>query len=98
MSFILASVQVERKAKLKRKLALLIKQRKIDVEETRRCTEFLLRAKAIYCKQRFENARQDERKKWLQRKAKASAEAQSSWRTPELKSVAAHPGIVRLFE
>ena len=31
MSFILASVQVERKAKLKRKLALLIKQRKIDL-------------------------------------------------------------------
>ncbi len=99
MSFILASVQVERKAKLKRKLALLIKQRKIDLEETRRCTEFLLRAKAIYCKQRFENARQDERKKWLQRKAKASAEAQSSWRTPSVtaQSIVAHQGMVRLF-
>jgi hypothetical protein len=96
MSSILSSVQLERKAVLKRKRALLIKQHKIDMEETRRCTEFLLRAKTIYCKQRFENARQDERQKRLLWRAKASAaEAQSSGRTPEL-NIAAPPGLVRL--
>jgi hypothetical protein len=101
MSTILCSAQVQRKAMLKRKRALLIKQHKIDMEETRRCTEFLLRAKAIYCKQRFEYARKDERQKWLVRRAKAFAEAQSSGRTPELKPMAAPqlpllPGMVRL--
>jgi hypothetical protein len=98
MSSILSSVQVERKAILKRKRALLIRQQKIDMEETRRCTEFLMRAKTIYLKQRFENARKDvkdERQTLLLRRAKASAEAQLSGRTPELKPMAAPPDTVR---
>jgi hypothetical protein len=98
MSSILSSVQAERKAILKRKRALLIRQQKIDMEETRRCTEFLMRAKTIYLKQRFENARKDvkdERQTLLLRRAKASAEAQLSGRTPELNPMAAPPDTAR---
>ena len=42
------SLSTSRKTALKLRRSKLVKQRKIDVEETRRCTDFLLRAMAVF--------------------------------------------------